>query len=109
MRLTRMIPNTLSFMVIIFGKGSGVVAAILVFPEGEMTRADAITKFGADFEKSNAKLGPCPTAQERKLFAQEHTDYNEMLVYRRLGLYVIIGDMKKDDAVGVIAYVGSCR
>ena len=67
MRLTRMIPNTLSFMVIIFGKGSGVVAAILVFPEGEMTRADAITKFGADFEKSN-KTRALPDCSREKAF-----------------------------------------
>ena len=101
-------PGVDGYLEIIFGKRSGVVTAILLYPE-EMTRADAITKFGADFEESDGKLGPCPSARERKLFAQYHNDYGVLLVYRKLGLYVAIGDIKKDDTVLLIAYLRSCR
>src|SRR5262249_38621312 len=48
-----------------FRRRTGVVSAILFYPKS-MTRADAIAQFGSDSEESNEKLGPCPTAQERK-------------------------------------------
>jgi hypothetical protein len=88
-----------------FRRRTGVVSAILFYPKS-MTRADAIAQFGSDFEESNEKLGPCPTAQERKAVEQYHIDYGVLLVYRRLGLYV---DIKKDGSAFLISYVRSCR
>jgi len=90
---------------IIFSKRTGVVTAILLYPK-QMTRADAITKFGTDFEESNEKLGPCPGARERKLVEQYHIEYGVLLVYRKLGLYV---DIKKDGTAFLIAYLIACR
>jgi hypothetical protein len=88
-----------------FRRRTGVITAILFYPKS-MTRADAITQFGSDFEESNEKLGPCPTTQERKTVAQYHIDYGVLLVYRKLGLYV---DIKKDGSAFLISYVRSCR
>jgi len=99
------VPDVGGYMKIYFGKRSGVVTAIMIYPK-QMTRADAITKFGADFEESNEKLGPCPTARERKLVEQYHVEYGLLLVYRKLGLYV---DIKKDGTAFLIAYLRSCR
>ena len=88
-----------------FRRRTGVVSAILFYPKS-MTRADAIAQFGSDFEESNEKLGPCPTAQERKAVEQYHIDYGPLLVYRKLGLYV---DIKKDGSAFLVSYVRSCR
>jgi hypothetical protein len=99
------VPGIDGDMKIYFGKRSGVVTAILLYPK-QMTRADVIMKFGPDFEQSNEKLGPCPTARERKLVEQYHVEYGELLVYRKLGLYV---DIKKDGTAFLIAYVRACR
>src|SRR5215831_4735096 len=88
-----------------FRRRTGVVSAILFYPKS-MTRADAIAQFGSDSEESNEKLGPCPTARERKAVEQLHIDYGVLLVYRRLGLYV---DIKKDGSAFLISYVRSCR
>ena len=88
-----------------FRRRTGVLSAILFYPKS-MTRADAIAQFGSDFEESNEKLGPCPTAQERKAVEQLHIDYGVLLVYRKLGLYV---DIKKDGSAFLISYVRSCR
>lgn len=99
------VPDVDGYMEIYFGKRTGVVTAILLYPK-HMTRADALAKFGTDFEESNEKLGPCPTARERKTVAQYHTEYGVLLVYRKLGLYV---DIKKDGTAFLIAYLKSCR
>ena len=88
-----------------FRRHTGVITAILFYPKS-MSRADAIAQFGSDFEESNEKLGPCPTAQERKVVEQYHIEYGVLLVYRRLGLYV---DIKKDGSAFLISYVRSCR
>jgi|SRR5262249_27900750 len=98
-------PDVDGSLEIFLGKRSGVVTAILHYPK-HMTRADAITKFGADFEESNEKLGPCPTASERKAVAQYHQEYGVLLVYRKLGLYV---DVKRDGTAFLIAYLIRCR
>ena len=90
---------------IYFGRRSGVISAILLYPK-HMTRADAIARFGTDFEESNEKLGPCPTARERKIVEQYHVEYGMLLVYRKLGLYV---DVKKDGTAFLIAYLVRCR
>ena len=99
------VPDVDGDMKIYFGKRSGVVSAILVYPK-QMTRAEIITKFGADFEESNEKLGPCPTAREKEVVSGYHVEYGVLLVYRKLGLYV---DIKKDGTAFLIAYLRSCR
>ena len=99
------VPDVDGSLEIICGKRSGVVTAILLYPK-HMTRGDAISKFGSEFEESNEKLGPCPTASERKTVAQYHVEYGVLLVYRKLGLYV---DIKKDGTAFLIAYLIRCR
>jgi hypothetical protein len=99
------VPDIDGDITIYFGKRTGVVSAILVYPK-QMTRADVITKFGSEFEESNEKLGPCPTARERKVVAGYHVEYGALLVYRKLGVYV---DIKKDGTAFLVAYVRSCR
>jgi hypothetical protein len=91
---------------IIFGKRSGVVTAILLYPK-KMTHADIMAKFGSDFEESNAKLGPCPTARERKTVARYHEEYSTLLVYRKLGLCVLIN--QDDGSAFEIEYLIRCR
>ena len=99
------VPDLDADMMIYFRKRSGVISAILLYPK-HMTRADAVAKFGNDFEQSNEKLGPCPTDRERKIVEQYHVEYGTLLVYRKQGVYV---DIKKDGTAFMLAYVRSCR
>ena len=92
-------------VLVYFGKRSGMLSAILVYPK-HMTRADALAQFGTDFRESNAKLGACPTEKERKLAAQDRGVYEPALIYPQLGLYITIGD---GELVHQIAYQRSCR
>jgi len=93
------------YLEIIFGKRSGVVTAILLYPK-KMTRADVITNFGSNFEESNVKLGPCPTARELKTVAQNHQDYSALLVFRKLGLCV---NINQDGSAFLVEYLIHCR
>jgi hypothetical protein len=94
---------------VLFSKRTGVLSAILVYPK-HMTRAEAITDFGSDFEESNNKLGACPTARERELvrkaIERDHQKTNPVLLYPKLGVYV---DLNDDGTVHIIAYQKTCR
>jgi len=90
---------------VLFGKRTGVLSAIMVYPK-HMTRAEAITQFGSDFEESNNRLGACPTATERKAFEREHPKTNPVLLYPKLGLYIDVND---DGTVHIISYQKTCR
>lgn len=90
---------------VLFAKRTGVLSAILIYPK-HMTRAEAVTQFGTDFEESNNRLGACPTASERTAFEREHPKTNPVLLYPKLGVYVDVND---DGTVHIIAYQRTCR
>jgi hypothetical protein len=92
-------------VIVYFGKPSGLVTGILFYPK-HMTRAGVLKQFGGDFEVSNTGLGPCPTDKERRALAGHESEYGEILVYRKLGLYINIDG---DSSVYYVAFVRSCR
>ena len=90
----------------VLGARSGVIKAIEIYPQQDVTLQEVIRKYGSSYIERPSNLGPCPTDREVSEFkALKEREYPYFLVYPERGMYISI---QKDGTVLEIGYIIRC-
>lgn len=91
---------------IVIGEKTKIVKAISYLPYPEMTRQEAISKFGSDYFEIDSAESLCIKDNLKRGSSDKKLDYPISLVYPEKGMYVLIGD---DNKVMHIGFLYKCE
>ncbi len=91
---------------IVIGKKTKIIKAISYLPYPEMTRQEAISKFGSDYFEIESWESFCIKDNRKRGSSQKKLNYPIALVYPEKGMYVSI---RKDNTVMHIGYLYKCE
>jgi hypothetical protein len=80
---------------IVIGEKTRIVKAISVVPYPEMTRQEAIEKFGIDYFEISSGESICLNGNQKRGASERKLNYPVLLVYPEKGMYVSINSQNK--------------
>jgi len=91
----------------VIGEKTGIVKALSFQPNPEMTKSEAIAKYGTEyFEISSGENNFCITNKAVRGPTKENLKFPIALVYPEQGLYVMVGE---DGKVIHVGYLYKCE
>jgi hypothetical protein len=91
---------------LVIGKKSRIVKAISYLPNPELSRQEAVSKFGSDYFEISAGESTCIKGNPKRGSSKKKLNYPRMLVFPEKGMYVLIGD---DSKVLHVGYLYKCE
>jgi hypothetical protein len=90
---------------VVIGRKTKIVKAISFYPNPEMTKQEAILKYGTDYFETASGESICVRENLKKGVSEKHLDYPILLVYPEKGMTVTVGE---DGMVSQVSLLYKC-
>jgi|SRR5215213_3402613 len=90
---------------VVIGKKTKLVKAISFYPNPEMTKQEAILKYGSDYFETSAGESLCVKDNLKREVSEKHLNYPILLVYPERGMTITVG---RDNTVSLVSLLYKC-
>ena len=90
---------------VIVGKKTKLVKAISFYPNPEITKQEAILKYGSDYFETSAGESVCIKDNPKREVSEKHLNYPILLVYPERGMTITVGE---DNTVTLVSLLYKC-